>query len=1077
MLLNSYRRASGLLYFLVVGSSLCAQTTTGSVSGNVADKAGKPLPKALVLISSPALFQPRTVAVNVKGEWRMHLLPPGNYKITITCPEHRTQVQEFRLGVGRTEALNANLTPIQTAEAVVVVDASGIEAAQAKAADRVSTNFSGSQLETLPMATAGFDGVAALVAGFKTDSNNNKTLRGANMGTGLRYLVDGIDTRDEKSGGSLVTPVLDNIEDVQVVASAVNARNGRSLGSQLVVSTKRGGNEFSGSLRGRYNRQSWSSENPFYPSTEKGMYGDGQSSGWDWTFSGPILKDRIWFQLSGYVNPSSRTPSASSLYWDPSRGDVDTTLGPVLTGNASTDAVLKSFPSGYNLSSIVPMGQRMFDTVLKNNQMDVLVSGMITTDQTLELRLGRNKQDSQNKGSYLQGALSSDKADETKNWAVNYRASITPNLLLEATYSGVKREVGVEPSRVNGAQVPVLLNLYAPTAAYESMRWLNYGSNRPFVIMRNRASNVPERHGNRTVEVNLKAFVDTLGHHEFDIGFEDYRSIYNPGTEIGDLGYEVHSGGVVGNGTDYLFPTVVFEGVGVNRQRYGSFADQYGPAPVIKESWASSKDQENRTRAAWINDNWTISPHWNASIGIRWNSYRIDDQTGRNIQSDRAVEPRLQLRWDPTGEGKDTFSIAFTRNNLSFSSELASRLVTNPANYYTMRGWKGIDGQPTISSLAGGGTDGGMYGVRWATYAQLIDKNNYNETPYAFYNGWVQNVSSKLKTPYADQVEFTYQHRFNEGGSARLSLIDKRFKREVVSYSDYTWDYLALATDPSGRSNLAQWVWQTHWANSPLDRIYRSAELSLDDNITPNLAWHLSWTYTYQKNQDYEGTLNYVAVKNNPAASPVGAEAYRENGLTRKDHLVTGYLQYTQKVGKGSIYITLSPTYTAAGPGSLDVANNTSVAGLGFNAVDSVRNPNGYTVPGTQTNYLYWYYGGYGEFKQRLDTFEMNLSVAWNVPLGYRKLAFVGNVSVANLLHHVVYKGPWGSNFSTVSGGASYPKGRAFGNFNVGYYDALGGNVFRGWGADISDLSDSNQHLYDVSSRSGYGQITAGIRF
>jgi len=1065
------KKATGLMMILSAGGWLAAQTTSSALVGRVLDAKGHPLAKAVIRVESPALFQPKTLVADGRGEWRVGLLPPGTYKVTVSMADHLPKSHELRLGVGLTESVNTVLKHLEVQGAVVEVVGTSSQMAAAKAETKVSANFSGEQLQSLPV------GSYTNIATYAPGVNSNFVVRGAAGATQMRFVVDGVDTRDERSGYSMVSPIQDAIEDVQMVLSAVNARNGRSLGSQLVMVTKQGGNTFSGSLRANYSRQwLWMSNRPHMMPTMEGAMGDAITTrDYNWTVSGPLVKDRLWF----FVNGNKMAPTITARtkrYWNAlSYGSADL-LGPMMTRLPRTDAVLKAGPGdGFGLD--IPTVGTNFAQSNYQDQVDYRFSGLINADHTLDLKVGTLETGndpmlplSAGSNNTLQPELLTKQYRRTVTGALSYKGNLSPNLLLEATYSRAIKEYRNAIGSVNGAEVPVLSNLqtYNPaitrfmvgtTGTSAPNATINAGNN--LQMMRNAASPVPERHATRNFEVNLKAFASFLGQHEMDLGFEHYQAVLNPGTQFGVNNRIVYAGGWTQKGSDYRFPTVVFEGLNVNGQNYGAL----GPAPVLLEAWAPSADQFNTSRAYWVNDTWTVNDHVTVTLGARLNRFRMENPDGSVIQNDTALEPRFQAKYDPRGDGRDVFSLAFTRNNLSFSSDLSSRLVANPANYYTLRGWQGRN-QPRLSTL-GTGTDGGQYGVRWVDYATLTDTSNYATVPYGFVNGWVQNRMDNLRAPFSDQVELGYIHRYSDGGSVRASYVDKRFKNETVSYRDYTWDYLALSEDPSGRGGgMPQWLWQTRWTSKPDPRIYRSVELGVMDQLAPRLHLNLSWTYTHEATTDFTGRVNWAAIKSHPN-NPLPPSTYLADGVSRRDHRVAGFLTYTEPLGKGQVAFTLATAYESAPTGSLSATHYFTLPTGLLDVADPVRNPKGYTVqsPGTLNTLNAYYNGGLGGFRTGRDSWNLDLMVNFSVPLGIKATTLVGSFGVMDLLHRVEWVGPYGANAPLQNNAVGQPTGRALGRFDSG-----------GWGRDLAGTSEEYSQ-YSESKRQASFVVTLGLKF
>lgn len=1090
MTIDCVKKLTFLSLMLASGGAVLAQTTTGGLTGKVADPKGAVIKGVKVRVKSDALTIPRETQTDDRGEWRLGMLPPGAYKITFHKEGYYGRTVDMYLGVSKTEALNLAMKAVEVASAVVeVVDAT--QMITAKTDVKTSTNFQGEQLLALP-GRKDYTDLLRYAPG--TDSIGR--VRGADAKTGVRYSVDGVDTRDDlaafnsQTSVSMVQPIYDSIQDIQVVQNSVNARSGRSLGSQYIMVTKRGGNEFAGTLRAYYGRDSWLSNSSNAQASASSKGDNLTTAQWSWTFSGPIIRDRLTFFLSGITSPVIRS-SSSLLAWDTSNGSLDM-LGPLHTGNAATDAALLAGPgNGYThgvSSTSTPVANDSTD-----KQYDLRLTGALSADHSLDLKYSHRDRGYTNVANAAGYAALMEDArllgtyrQKNDSYSLNYTGTLTNSTMLEVTVSRAYYKVGTDSNSINGAQIPVLAALESsdPLAiaagqtnfpTYTSWYTDGLSTGQPLEyafasflnLMSSVVSPVNEKHQTDTIEANLKTYFEFHGQHELDAGVESYTMTFNPGTKFGQLNKVAYAGGWFKKGSDWMFPTVVWEGSDVNGQIYGAL----GPAPVLLEAWTNSADQENKTLGLWLNDQWIVNEHLNVNLGLRWNRYHMTNGDGRTLGKAIGMEPRFLVRWDPKGNSEHLFTLSFTRNNQGFSGVVASALATNPQNCYTLRGWKGNGSQPALSSL-GDGTDGGRHGVRYVDYAGLTDSSNYADVPYTFVNSSVTTRLKDLRSPYADQWELTYTHNLSDASSVRIALVDKRFYRELMSWTDYTWDNLALSTDPSGRNGgTPQWLQVTNYGSTHRPRIYRSAEIALDQKLTSRLSWNLAWSYFYEYNFDEQGRLDYAAVKAS-TYDKLSPDIFNTDGVTRRNHRISSILGYTQPLGKGGIVYTLTGIYEPVNPSNLRTYYKVNGATAGAMLADGntpANNPGGYAIPGSAAPMMYAYYGKPGDWKTGKDTFMISVSVSWNIPLGFRKLEFIGSASVSDLLHHVDHGAGYGSNAPiAASTSTSVPNGRVLGNFTgAGISSGLG------WG------NPAPYPFYQgmTSSTRTVTNVSAGIRF
>jgi len=241
----------------------------------------------------------RETTSDANGEWRANLLPVGNYTIKISANGYLgVTFSNIRIGVGAALRQDYVLKPVSVATETVEIVANDTTIVD-KTDTKTSVNFTADQLSQLTGGRS-FNGAADLTAGATWAPSGNPVLRGGQANSTL-FRLDGADIKDSYQGQvDARWYVDDQIEDVAVVLSPLNARYGRTLGGALEVVTKSGGNEFSGSVRVSANRSNWGAEGRRYDNwTNDGLTDRAQN----FTLAGPIIKDRLWFSLGIIQEP------------------------------------------------------------------------------------------------------------------------------------------------------------------------------------------------------------------------------------------------------------------------------------------------------------------------------------------------------------------------------------------------------------------------------------------------------------------------------------------------------------------------------------------------------------------------------------------------------------------------------------------------------------------------------------------------------------------------------------------------------------------------------------------------------
>src|SRR6478736_6267709 len=99
---------------LALAADASAQTTTGTISGRVADSQGLPLPGVTVTASSSNLQGVRTVVTSANGDYSFTGLPSGTYKVT------------YELSGFETTSKSMDLAPTQTLPVDVTLGVGGV---------------------------------------------------------------------------------------------------------------------------------------------------------------------------------------------------------------------------------------------------------------------------------------------------------------------------------------------------------------------------------------------------------------------------------------------------------------------------------------------------------------------------------------------------------------------------------------------------------------------------------------------------------------------------------------------------------------------------------------------------------------------------------------------------------------------------------------------------------------------------------------------------------------------------------------------------------------------------------------
>jgi len=1092
---------SSVAVALVSGCSLMAQTTTGGLGGRITDASGKPIAGARVALESPALFQTRVATTNERGEYRAQLLPVGNYTIKVSANDYlgRT-VADFRIGVGTNLTLDVPLKPIASQGATVEVVAAG--AMESKTEDKISVNFSAEQLLQLPTSRS-FDGALALAPGV-TGNGTSTSIRGGSAGgfSQVLYRIDGIDVGDTVTGqpdalrtnSQLYEPLPDSIEDVQVVLSALNARNGRTQGGQVNVVTRSGSNDFSGSIRTSLSRPSWTTNLSRGPvdgdlTQAETRAVENLSRYTDITFSGPVIKDRLWFYVGTRLQPSKS--GTNTLGWgghvegNDHQSVADVARYPLHSFGhfPGADSVVMNrtgAPAGFDFMNLNdPSLSDYGKTVPKNTKYEKYegkLTGMVTPNHTLSLTLLHDKAvisgmsgERSNGEATINREFMGEEKDETNAWTLGWNGTFGDRWFVEARVFKSRFSQG----DVTGPTTfPYSVQSYLSTGDRDvrvvqttgtQQQWdgptVWYG---PIYSQRSSASITPAKRGNESINVNVRTFQELAGQHEIDLGFEQFQTIHQFGRERnGDRNY--YNGGFLYNPAtrDYRYATMYtahepeyildYDDQNGNFQQY--WETMRGPGAHLERFWSGASEAKNKSRAFWVNDSWTLNANFNVMLGARANAFQIFDTDGSEKAKLSILEPRFQVKWNPDGAGKEILTFSYAKLASAYSDEMAAAFRSNGWYTRTVHGWKGLPGQPGIDDP---GADP-LSGVRWVDYNTLTDLNNYDPRPYAILDQRQTYRTQGLEVPYALETTLGYQRNY-ETGYVRITGVERKYKKEWVSYVRPGWglEYMTLKHDPSGLTDATQWGQNLYFLNSKFDKTYRSIELAWQENYTTRLSFGGNITYSRLTGRDGLEYYNYAAMKQ---ATGTPDTAYAPEGLLSRDLFARAHVTYVHPLGKGHVSISALVDYAKAGVRSLRgsralettdlLDEHGDVAVHSWSVVDFTGPSN--TINPTMNSY----YGGVGAYQSGSDWLNVNLRLQGQFPLK-GKLMLISYLQVENLFNRIQRTSTYGwasgeegrdtpdsivagvplSNFARPWGTANnhtyYNTGRTFTEFSIG---------------------------------------------
>ncbi len=238
-------------------SVLFAQSDLSGVSGTITDQSGAIVRGAKVTVTDEATKIEHSTTTNDSGYYTIPSLSPGRYTIEVAAQNfQKTTSSGNNLDPNVSTTANLQLNIGSTSEVVQVSAQETTIQTDSTVLGRVITS---KQAEMLPLSGRNPITLALLKAGVTSTSGNVSNFQ---FSTGLGGLnINGARERDNlltydgavavrvrASGDSVGVVDLENVQEVQVLASNYPAEYGRSIGGQVRIITKGGTDHFHGTV-------------------------------------------------------------------------------------------------------------------------------------------------------------------------------------------------------------------------------------------------------------------------------------------------------------------------------------------------------------------------------------------------------------------------------------------------------------------------------------------------------------------------------------------------------------------------------------------------------------------------------------------------------------------------------------------------------------------------------------------------------------------------------------------------------------------------------------------------------------
>jgi outer membrane receptor protein involved in Fe transport len=292
--------------YLVIASSVPAQTATSVIRGTVQDGAGAIIVDVHVLLLDQARNQSWKQTTNGDGGFEFRALPLGQYRIELEKFGFKKAVFEtITLQVAQTESLKVTLDVGSVSESVVIqTDRGLLEISDATLSQVVDAK----RLLGFPINGRNVMQLVSLSAGVINAGRASATQRQANYGPAFSVggqrdntsvvLIDGMEiSGQELNNYPLAIPSLDSLAEFRVQTSNYSAEFGGNSGAVVNVASKRGSNQFHATVFEFLRNDALDARNFFSPTVD------------------PLKRNQFGFVISGPVFVPRVYDGKDKLFW------------------------------------------------------------------------------------------------------------------------------------------------------------------------------------------------------------------------------------------------------------------------------------------------------------------------------------------------------------------------------------------------------------------------------------------------------------------------------------------------------------------------------------------------------------------------------------------------------------------------------------------------------------------------------------------------------------------------------------------------------------------------------------------
>ena len=313
----------GAVVLVTLPPSLRAQNPSGSLLVTVQDSSGARVAGASVSLTQEKFAISRAGKTDAQGETRFESLQPGSYTIAVNASGFAEKTAAVIVAVSSQPVLVVTVHPQSVRESVEVRDRGPSLASQPieTTSSTIKTVITSSDLDEVPLSARSFANISYLAPftapvepSDPTKARITAVSFGGSSGLNVDLSVDGGDNNDDYIGGFLQNFSPEAVGEFVVRTSQFGADTSRTNGGSVIISTRRGTDDWHGSASYYYRGSGLNARNTLDNPEPNPKQPFSRHNGVA-TLGGPLKAKKLWFFTSyEYIDENASVAySAKSL--------------------------------------------------------------------------------------------------------------------------------------------------------------------------------------------------------------------------------------------------------------------------------------------------------------------------------------------------------------------------------------------------------------------------------------------------------------------------------------------------------------------------------------------------------------------------------------------------------------------------------------------------------------------------------------------------------------------------------------------------------------------------------------------